>query len=207
MPFEWLDIISNTDLITLNERGKAQNLSQSFNDLFSTPAAKEKKIENLAALLNTTDNNNTSFLMYAAHFDCHRIIKFLIANGANINFQGNHKCTALHVACEKGSGNAVEELLLGQGMQKIDISLRDNNGKTAQDLVGKLTPEDYFLVDSNILKSPQQNARGLFYFRSETRKIKTLAKKYLEDVFINYENIRLSVNEPKPALCGICKIM
>lgn len=60
------------------------------------------------------------------------IIKMLLENGADVNHQGKHRQTALHLAAVNGYED-MARILIEKG---ADIALKDENNRTALDLVG-----------------------------------------------------------------------
>lgn len=58
--------------------------------------------------------------------------KWLCNNGADINIQNINGQTALHLACYSGFSNCIKDIL---GTGKCNIDIKDNNGKTAYDVL------------------------------------------------------------------------
>lgn len=61
------------------------------------------------------------------------IIRMLLENGADVNHQGKHQQTALHLAALSGYED-MARILIEKG---ADVALKDQNGRTALDLVGE----------------------------------------------------------------------
>lgn len=61
------------------------------------------------------------------------IIRMLLENGADVNHQGKHQQTALHLAAVNGY-EEMARILIEKG---ADVALKDENGCTALDLVGE----------------------------------------------------------------------
>ena len=76
------------------------------------------------------DYNNNTPLIHAAGYGHPLVVKFLIDNRANINYQNNYGSTSLHHAVW-GNHLDVVKLLIEMNANK---SLRNNNGQTPLDV-------------------------------------------------------------------------
>lgn len=187
--FRWTEI--NTDLTRLNEIKDENSLKTALlnNDFF-----RKNKLQNFDELVNLTDKDNVSLLMFAAANDCHRIINLLIKEKVNINFQGCYQATALHIACELGKGKAIEALLLN-GIEKIDITLKDENGETARDLAQKLDDKTTFKKETNSHIQHVHDSDGIIYVSAHSVENEP-AKKTICELFTTYSITKSTIEAP-----------
>jgi ankyrin repeat protein len=196
---QWNEVLNKEELQALEQLAKnPKALATRLKEL-----AAEYKM-NIKEFVNAVDNKNTSFLMYAAYRDCSHLIHCLIRSlDVDPNFQGLAGYTALHIACERGCGNAAEALL-NSSPEKIKIDITNEEKRTPLDLLEKLKDDTVFFKETNKLPL-EEYAPGHFRISNNYQKKEIPAKQFIQQLFVAHQ-ITLDTIKKKPD-GGKCSIM
>jgi hypothetical protein len=186
MPFEW------NKVLRIAELEKVTQPSQLKKHLLTIATQKNRT---LAEIVNLPDENNITLLMYSAALDSALLITILLELQADINYQGAFRCTALHVACELGCGNAVSALLLSTQAKKINIDLPDDQEKKAQEIALQLSEKVTFDVVTTEIVVKLDEVNNNHRICSQLHREPVASKPYIASLFWQHANVLKVVEE------------
>lgn len=85
----------------------------------------ERSPSQYISLINTPDNENWYPLHYCAFTGHHKVLQWLIANGADLKVKNQSKATPLHIAIGSGQLECVKSLL--EAINSLEILLSKND--------------------------------------------------------------------------------